>query len=107
MNKKILSLLLLITPIFTFAQEKGLDQQIDEVFGKATGWFVNIIFYQIPFSDDIKVFWVLFPLIIGATYFTIFKNYLYGIIIFIVCQIYNFIRMYKIFNLFFNDWIFI
>ncbi len=76
MNKKILSLLLLITPIFTFAQEKGLDQQIDEVFGKATGWFVNIIFYQIPFSDDIKVFWVLFPLIIGATYFTIYFKFI-------------------------------
>ncbi|MCF6222878.1 MAG: alanine:cation symporter family protein [Flavobacteriaceae bacterium] len=76
MNKKILSLLLLITPIFTFAQEKGLDQQIDEVFGKATGWFVDLIFYQIPFSDDIKVFWVLFPLIIGATYFTIYFKFI-------------------------------
>ena len=26
---------------------------------------------QIPFTDDIKVFWVLFPLILGALYFTI------------------------------------
>ncbi len=61
-----------ILPMFTFAQEAmGLDQKIDHYFGLATGWFVNLIFYQIPFTDDIKVFWVLFPLIIGALYFTI------------------------------------
>jgi len=61
-----------LLPIFTFAQETmGLDEKIDLYFGKATGWFVDIIFFQIPFTDDIKVFWVLFPLIIGALYFTI------------------------------------
>lgn len=49
----------------------GLDQKIDYYFGQATGWFVGLIFYQIPFSKDIKVFWVLFPLILGALYFTI------------------------------------
>ena len=54
------------------AEEMGLDDKIDQVFGDATGWFVRFIFYQIPFSEDINVFWVLFPLIIGATYFTIY-----------------------------------
>jgi len=59
-------------PALLFAQESvGLDQQIDEYFGLATGWFVKLIFYQISFTEDIKVFWVLFPLIIGALYFTI------------------------------------
>ncbi|MDH3321975.1 MAG: alanine:cation symporter family protein [Flavobacteriaceae bacterium] len=76
MHKKILSLLAFIIPFLSFAQEKGLDQQIDEAFGNATGWFVNFIFYQIPFTEDIKVFWVLFPLIIGATYFTIYFNFI-------------------------------
>ena len=76
MNKKILSLLLMVTPILTFAQEKGLDQQIDQAFGNATGWFVNFIFYQIPFSEDIKVYWVLFPLILGATYFTFYFKFI-------------------------------
>ena len=51
MNKKLLSLLFLATPFLTFSQEKGLDQKIDEAFGNATGWFVDIIFYQIPFTD--------------------------------------------------------
>ncbi len=76
MKKKLLSLLLLAAPILTFAQEKGLDQQIDEAFGNATGWFVDFIFYQIPFTDTISIYWVLFPLILGATYFTFYFNFI-------------------------------
>ena len=76
MYKKLLSLLIMVMPILTFAQEKGLDQRIDEAFGNATGWFVNFIFYQIPFTDDIKVYWVLFPLILGASYFTIYFKFI-------------------------------
>ena len=76
MYKKLLSLLIMVMPILTFAQEKGLDQRIDEAFGDATGWFVNFIFYQIPFSEDIKIYWVLFPLILGASYFTIYFKFI-------------------------------
>ena len=79
MKKYLLSIFTLILPVLTFAtqaQEKGIDQIIDEKFGAATGWFVNIIFYKIPFTEDIKVFWVLFPLIIGATYFTIYFKFI-------------------------------
>lgn len=76
MKTKIISAFILIVPLLSEAQSKGLDKQIDEVFGKATGWFVNLIFYQIPFTDDIKVFWVLFPLIIGAIYFTFYFKFI-------------------------------
>jgi len=76
MKKKLLTLLLLIAPMLTFAQEKGLDQQIDEAFGNATGWFVNLIFYQIDFGGGVKVFWVLFPLILGALYFTVYFKFI-------------------------------
>lgn len=76
MLKKILPLLLILSPFVNFAQEKGMDQQIDEAFGNATGWFVNFIFYQIPFADDIKIYWVLFPLILGASYFTFYFNFI-------------------------------
>ncbi len=75
MKKYLLSLFTFLIPILTFAQEateQGLDQKIDQVFGNATGWFVSFIFYQIDFGGGVKVFWVLFPLIIGATYFTIY-----------------------------------
>tara|TARA_R110001583_G_scaffold39765_3_gene127424 strand:- start:2738 stop:4339 length:1602 start_codon:yes stop_codon:yes gene_type:complete len=79
MNKKLLSLLLLVVSFTTFAQEsveKGLDERIDHAFGNATGWFVNFIFYQIPFSDNVKIYWVLFPLILGALYFTFYFNFI-------------------------------
>ncbi|MDG2194179.1 MAG: alanine/glycine:cation symporter family protein [Polaribacter sp.] len=76
MKKLLLSLLFIATPFLTFAQEKGLDQKIDEAFGSATGWFVDFIFYQIPFGDTIKVYWVLFPLILGATYFTFYFKFI-------------------------------
>lgn len=71
--KQLLALLTaVLAPALTFAQDTmGLDEKIDYYFGLATGWFVNAIFYQIPFTEDIQVFWVLFPLILGALYFTV------------------------------------
>ncbi|MBV1923742.1 MAG: alanine:cation symporter family protein [Flavobacteriaceae bacterium] len=77
MKKILLAIITILSPLLTFAQEASemsLDQQIDQTFGDATGWFVSFIFYQIPFSDTIQVYWVLFPLIIGATYFTFYFN---------------------------------
>ena len=50
-------LLLVLLPLLAFGQEPtkkqedGLDKKIDKVFGQATGWFVNGIFYQIPFGS--------------------------------------------------------
>ena len=70
--KKLLSLLLLLTPTVLFAQEKGIDKKIDEAFGAYTGWFVDLIFYSIPFTDTIKVPWVLIVLVCGALYFTLY-----------------------------------
>lgn len=55
-----------------FSHAEGVDEAIDRVFGSLTGWFVNFIFYQIPFTDEVKVYWVLFPLILGALYFTFY-----------------------------------
>ena len=66
----------LILPSISFAQDKGIDQLIDEKFGNATGWFVDFIFYKIPFSENVQIFWVLFPLILGATYFTFYFKFI-------------------------------
>jgi AGCS family alanine or glycine:cation symporter len=77
MKKYLLSLFTLLIPFLTVAQEAteiGLDQKIDQVFGNATGWFVELIFYKIPFTETIQIYWVLFPLILGATYFTFYFN---------------------------------
>lgn len=60
-----------LLPIITFAQEEmGLDQKIDKAFGDYTGWFVAGVFATIDISG-VPVPWVLFPLILGALYFTI------------------------------------
>lgn len=78
MKKYLLSLFALVLPLLTIAQEaeQSIDQVIDEKFGDATGWFVEAIFYQIPFTDTVSVYWVLFPLMIGAIYFTFYFNFI-------------------------------
>ena len=79
MKKYLLSLFALILPLLNFAQEAqemGVDEKIDQAFGNATGWFVNAVFYQIPFTDTVSVYWVLFPLILGAIYFTFYFNFI-------------------------------
>ncbi|WP_272150233.1 alanine/glycine:cation symporter family protein [Tenacibaculum aiptasiae] len=70
MNKKLLTLLLMIVPMLTFAQEKGLDQQIDEAFQPIADTFFNAIFFQvfgIPF--------VLILLVGSALFFTIYFKF--------------------------------
>jgi len=75
--KKLLTLgsLLLITATELLAQAEGIDQKIDALFGKATGWFVDFIFYSIPITEGVAVPWVLFPLVIGALYFTFYFGF--------------------------------
>ena len=56
MKKIFLALLSVFSTLTTFANEainQGLDNQINEVFAKYTGWFVNAIFYYY----DILVFY--------------------------------------------------
>ncbi len=74
--KFLFSIAAIIFPILTFAQEKGLDERIDEGFGNATGWFVDAIFYKIPFTETIQVPWVLIVLIVGAVFFTIYFKFI-------------------------------
>lgn len=71
-----LSLLALLMPLLTFAQEKSTSELIDEKFKSWTGWFVEGIFYEIPFSDTVKIPWVLFVLVGGAIYFTIYFKFI-------------------------------
>lgn len=62
------ALLLLLMPAISMAAD--IDRQIDEYFGHATGWFVRFIFAEFNILG-VMVPWVLFPLILGALYFTI------------------------------------
>ncbi|UKM64628.1 alanine:cation symporter family protein [Flavobacteriaceae bacterium GSB9] len=74
MKKYLLSIFTLILPILTYAQQTT-SEKIDEIFKDYTGWFVDAIFYEIPFSETYKIPWVLIVLIGGATYFTIYFRF--------------------------------
>ena len=71
MKYRLLTLLSLMLPALSFAQE-STSEKIDAVFSKYTSWFVDAIFYEIPFSDTFQLPWVLIVLVGGALYFTIY-----------------------------------
>lgn len=71
--KKLISLIALLFPtVFAFAQnnEVSLSDKIDAGFRNYTDWFVQAIFYEIPFTETFRVPWVVIVLIGGAIYFT-------------------------------------
>jgi AGCS family alanine or glycine:cation symporter len=70
MSKKVLPLLLFLIPFMTFAQEKGIDQRIDEGFKPFSDFVSGIIFYPIfgaPF--------VLILLVASALFFTLYFGF--------------------------------
>jgi AGCS family alanine or glycine:cation symporter len=74
MKKRLLSLLFLVVPMLTFAQ--STTDKIDQTFKDYTGWFVDAIFYEIPFSEEFKIPWVLIVLVGGALYFTFYFKFI-------------------------------
>lgn len=75
MKKKLLALLFLITPLFTFAQEKGLDQKIDEAFAPISNFFSGIIFFPVYQSENVTIPFVLVLLVGSALFFTIYFKF--------------------------------
>lgn len=75
MKNYLLSILTLLTPFLTYAQE-STSEKIDRLFKDYTGWFVEAIFYEIPFSETYKIPWVLIVLILGAVFFTIYFRFI-------------------------------
>ena len=74
MKKILLSLLLLFIPLVTFAQDKGLDQQIDEAFKPISDFFSQVIFFTIPLAG-MDVPFVLLLLVGSALFFTIYFKF--------------------------------
>ena len=70
MKKIQLLLLTFIIPFLSFAQEKGLDQRIDEAFKPVSDFFSDVVFFEIagyPF--------VIFLLVGSAAFFTIYFGF--------------------------------
>lgn len=74
--KKLFSLIALILPLFTFAQEKGLDEKINDLVKPAVDAMSNVFFYKpfasIGFEMPLVVLW----LVVGATFFTIYMGFI-------------------------------
>lgn len=54
------------------AVQVGMDEKINQLFAQYTTWFVDLIFYQIPFTESIRIPWVLVVLFLGAVSFTFY-----------------------------------
>ena len=71
MRKQLIILIsLVLLPILTFAQEKGLDQKIDEAFAPISNFFGGLVFFKvfgIPF--------VLILLVFSAAFFTVYFGF--------------------------------
>lgn len=71
--KKILFLLsFLLLPFTGFSQETSVADKVDGLFRDYTSWFIKAVFYEIPFTEDFRVPWVVLILIGGAIYFTFY-----------------------------------
>lgn len=72
MEKRLLSFLMVLVPIVTFAQEKkGVEQRINEAFAKYTQPIVDFIFYPVNISGkDMPI--VIIILLAGAFFFTVY-----------------------------------
>ncbi|RSK39188.1 alanine/glycine:cation symporter family protein [Mangrovimonas spongiae] len=71
MKRYLLTFFTAILPFLTFAQE-STSEKFDRLFKDYTGWFVDAIFYEIPFSDTFQIPWVLIVLVGGALFFTFY-----------------------------------
>lgn len=69
-KSKLLYSLLFLFPTLIFAQDKGLDEQVNDAFMPFATWWENTVLTSVPIAGhDIPV--VLLLLIVGATFFTI------------------------------------
>lgn len=71
MKKFLLTLITIFTSLFSFSQELSVSDKMDAYFDQYTGWFVQLIFYEISIAGY-SIPWVLIVLIGGALYFTIY-----------------------------------
>ena len=74
MNKKLLSLLFLAVPFLTFAQDKGLDEKINDAFMPVAVWWEGFVLTSVPIAGY-NIPFVVLLLVIGATFFTIYFKF--------------------------------
>ncbi|WP_431164547.1 alanine/glycine:cation symporter family protein [Tenacibaculum halocynthiae] len=71
MKKKLLALLMLIMPMLTFAQEKGLAEKINEGFKPVADAWGSIVFYPVKLGGGVEMPLVIIMLLSAGLIFTI------------------------------------
>ncbi|MBE7684921.1 amino acid carrier protein [Tenacibaculum piscium] len=71
MDKKLLTLLMLIAPMFSFSQEKGLAEKINEGFKPVADAWGSFVFYPIKIGGDVEVPLVIIMLLASGLIFTV------------------------------------
>lgn len=73
-SKLLLSIISILSPLFSFAQGKGLDERINDAVAPVAGGVAEIVFYPITIGGiDVPI--VLMILIGAATYFTLYFGF--------------------------------
>ena len=71
MKYRLLTLLTLLIPFLSIAQEKGLDEKVNDAFMPFATWWEATVLTSVPIAGyNIPI--VLILLIAGATFFTIY-----------------------------------
>ena len=74
MKKYLLSIFTLILPFLTFAQDKGIDEKINDAFMPVATWWEGLVLASVPIAGyDIP--FVVLLLVGGATFFTIYFSF--------------------------------
>ena len=76
MYKKLITLLLTVAPLLTFAQEKGLAEKINEGFKPVADAWGGFVFYSIPLGGRVKMPLVIIMLLLAGLIFTILFKFL-------------------------------
>ncbi|MBT8272487.1 MAG: alanine:cation symporter family protein [Bacteroidia bacterium] len=76
MKKYLLSIVTLVLPILSIAQEaeKGLDERVNDAFMPVADWWEGLVLTTVPIGDyDIPL--VVILLVVGATFFTVYFKF--------------------------------
>lgn len=74
MKKFLLSILSVLLPILTIAQDKGLDEQINDAFMPVASWWEGFILTTVPIGEY-NIPFVVILLVGGATFFTVYFKF--------------------------------
>lgn len=74
MKKYLLSVFALILPLLTIAQEKGLDEKVNDAFMPIAEWWEDFVLTRVPIGEY-NIPFVVILLVAGATFFTIYFKF--------------------------------